>query len=618
MFKRLFPLLLSLVLCGCAAQNPPKETSPTECPVPEETPVGLSFQELPGSIGSGGTLTAYSLSGGEISGILPFGQGLLLVSGQEDGCMLTAVSGLDPTDSKSLVLDFVLTEQYCALHDNGKKVSYFDPASLQTVVLNESLQELYRIDAPEDLMGTPLLSKDCGTLYYCTSDSIRALDLNSGISRLVKEAGYPFQTVSGLLLNDTILQVETSEKGDDRMLFLSVDTGKLHADRIDHPVIVTSGSVYGATLPAGTGELLLFGDAAEAPMVLTPRYPEGRSFFLRGAPAAVTAFSPEADQTILDLYDLQTGIRTASLTMDYGFAPDHFCCAPDGTIWFAAYHPEDGGQMLLRWDPAASSVEESEVCADAYHTRKAPDLEGLEGCFVHAQQLTEKYGIEILIYEDAIQTQPEAYILESEFLVPVIRRQLELLEDSLGNYPEGFLRTLAGEFTALKICIVRQITPSPGSGSRAAVPGLRFWNGYDASIVLTTGVDSEFSLYHELCRLLETPVLTRSIAYDQWEALNPPEFSYDTGYTTDPAIDGAVWLQEGQEFFLNEASMDSAAEDRAQIMAFAMMPGNAQRFQSPYLQAKLSRLCAGIREAFGLEDHTAPLLWEQYLTVPLE
>jgi len=618
MFKRIFPLLLSLVLCGCAAQNPPMETSPTECPVPEEAPVGLSFQELPDSIGSDGALTAYSLSGGEISGILPFGQGFLLVSEQEGGCVLTAASGSDPADTSSLVLDFELTEQDCALHNNGKMVSYFDPAAMQTVVLNESLQELYRIDAPEDLMGAPLLSEDCGTLYYCTSDSIRAFDMNSGISRLVKAVAYPFQTVSGLLLNDSVLQVEISENGENRTLFLSADTGARLANRADHPVIVTSGTVYGAKLPAGTGELLLFGDAAEAPKVLTPRYPEGRSFFPGGSSAVITAFSPEADQTILDLYDLRSGLRTASLTTAQELAPDHFCCAPDGTVWFAAHHPEHGGQMLFRWDPAASSVEESELCADTYYTRKAPDLEGLESCRVYAQQLTEKYGIEILIYEDAVQTQPGDYILESEFLVPVIRRQLELLEDSLGNYPEGFLRTLAGEFTALKICIVQQIAPAPGSGNQASLSRLRFWDGYDARIVLTSGENVEFSLYHELCQLLETPVLTRSIAYDQWELLNPAEFAYDPGYAADPAMDGSVWMREGQESFLNETAMASPAEDRAQIMAFAMTQGNDHRFQSPYLQAKLSRLCAGIREAFGLKDHTAPLLWEQYLTVPLE
>jgi hypothetical protein len=47
-----------------------------------------------------------------------------------------------------------------------------------------------------------------------------------------------------------------------------------------------------------------------------------------------------------------------------------------------------------------------------------------------------------------------------------------------------------------------------------------------------------------------------------------------------------------------------------------MMPGNEAYFDAEILQTKLRVICAGIREAFELENNDA-YLWEQYLQEPL-
>jgi hypothetical protein len=63
--------------------------------------------------------------------------------------------------------------------------------------------------------------------------------------------------------------------------------------------------------------------------------------------------------------------------------------------------------------------------------------------------------------------------------------------------------------------------------------------------------------------------------------------------------------------------MSFPKEDRARIMEYAMLPGNEGMFRASVMQAKLKKLCLGIREAFELEDAPEVFLWEQYLDRPL-
>lgn len=67
----------------------------------------------------------------------------------------------------------------------------------QTVVLDASLREITHIPAPEDLEGTPLLSRDRETLYYCTKAGIRAWNLETGIRRVTRRPDSAQQSVTG-------------------------------------------------------------------------------------------------------------------------------------------------------------------------------------------------------------------------------------------------------------------------------------------------------------------------------------------------------------------------------------------------------------------------------------
>lgn len=612
MKKILFPLLIwAALLCGCAAQNPPSMTEVPTSPAPsdvstpeEDTPFFLEVLQDDGAVIQCSCST-------DVHGMLALENGLLFFSGDET----TTLTLADPETFEILAVHktgFPLRRENSTLQILDSGLSYFDSAAMETVVLDQTLREIRRIKTPDAMTGMPLLSKDGMTLYYCTASAIRALDLDSGLSRILKEASYPVQGVSGILLEDTVLQVSiTEENGTWQTLFLSTQTGQLMHSAAGNVLPQTGKQNY--FLQDETFSLFV-GRTEGDPMVFHPLHGDVGCWYLPGSNQAVSAGRTE-NGTILECYDLDTGHRTAELTLDGFLFPEHLTQTPDEILWFLI--PGEENPIILRWDPAASPVQDDSVYTSPRYTRSDPDYEGLAACTLTAQELSEKYGVDILIYRDAVATEPWDYHLEYEHQVPVLRRELERLDTYLGNFPEGFLQTLREKFTGLNICIVRSAEGSPESGSPEAVNGIQFLDGFDAYIILASDHDTEYALYHELCHLMETVVLTQSTAFDRWDNLNPEGFQYDNDYTANQSRDGSAWLKPGTEYFIDTYSMSFPKEDRARILEYAMTPGHEALFQSPNLQAKLKQLCTGIREAFGLEQSGECFLWEQYLSAPL-
>ena len=112
---------------------------------------------------------------------------------------------------------------------------------------------------------------------------------------------------------------------------------------------------------------------------------------------------------------------------------------------------------------------------------------------------------------------------------------------------------------------------------------------------------------------METHILNESIAFDQWNALNPSGFEYDYDYQANAQRDAGVYLRGENKAFIDTYSMSFPKEDRARIMEYAMLPGNQELFRSEILQKKLLTLCQGIREAYGLKKSEEVFVWEQYL-----
>lgn len=619
MRKTFFALLfLCLILCGCSPEAVPEETTaahPTETQVIAQT--GLYDPTSTLEAETNGAVRCYPTGKRNGTGAIALGENFLLFSTAENGTKLTVLSGDSAVPTATLDLDFCLTAEDCSLYrwDNG--ISFFDPNAQETVVLDSGLREVTRISAPKDLTGFPLLSADRSTLYYCTETAIRALDLETGISRCLKEIAYTYQSVTGLWLNETVLECSISDGEIWHTLFLSTETGAILETAGDSMSVTSSGDRYYAAFPNGSVRSYVFGTVGGEPLTLNLENYDGECFFLPENYAAVVIRQQENSRIGLDYYDLSSGLCTSSLTLAADFLPWNFISLSDETVCFLDYDESYGCNTLYCWDTTVTPSESSTACIGTYYPREDPDYDGLAACKLYAEAIGSKYGIQVLIYKDAVKVQPWDYDLEYEHLAPLIQMELELLEKRLANYPEGFLSTLAGRFDGLNICIVRSLTGTAESGSLDSAAGITYLDGYTANIALAAGQDTEYALYHEMCHLIDTVVLTESGAYDRWEELNPRGFAYDYDYIANQSRNSGEYLREESRSFIDTYSMSFPKEDRARIMEYAMTDGNGAYFQSSTMKAKLKLLCQGIREAFGLRKSPETFLWEQYLNKSL-
>ena len=587
-----FSLILAcLLLCGCAGPHTPAQALPSqEAPPP---PLCSYDPDDPAQQQTRGAVRAYPLNVPDAVGLWSMGESVLLLYGEDSASLaLLSGTGLEETAACSLGISRAQAASSLQILDDG--LSLWDPLTKETLVMDGSLREIRQISPPPGLTGMPVLSPDGVSLYYCTSDALRVMDVASGASRCIRETGAPLEGILALHGDGSILVCQQSGSTSQ---YISAETGRLLGESGDIR-LQTFEDRYYAALPAGMTEVLLFGSGEGGPQVLTPKELTGRFFFLKAQHGVVTASAPSPGLLRLEHYDLATGRRRATVTFSSSRLPEEVVEA-GGAVWILT---ED---CLYRWDMEKSPLDDPAVYTGPRYTADAPDIQGLAQCRARAEEIGQTYGIRILIGADAAAAAPEGSRFEEEYLVPVIEYQLDVLSEQLSQFPQGMLQTTASNFGSLTVCLVRSISETADA-----------WiENSGAYIPLAAGEDMAQALFHSLYHVMETQILTHSIALDQWEKLNPKGFSYDLSFEKNSRRDGAAYLLPETRAFIDAASMAFPREDRAVIWENACTPGMESCFQSEPMQAKLRALCRGIREAYGLKD--GPYFWEQYLMVPL-
>lgn len=609
MMKRLFVLLLScLILCGCAPQasgTEPVPASSDEVRTADPLPEGIYDPEDPMEAATDGAVKTYCLSGRKPTGIFSSEDGLFLTADSPEGTLLLKLSGQDGYITQSYAPDFPFFpgEDSSQFFDGGIAVT--DTGNRELLTLDSRLRELSRISLPEELTGTAFLSPDSRKLYYAAPDTIRVLELDTGISRVLKEIPGGHKSIAGLHFSGSVLSCRIwEENGRERTLFLSAEDGSLLLDAEGRILLETAGERYFAVALRDGCRQYLFGIRGGETRMLNHTGSLCRFF-----PSENTALSAVASggRIQLDYYDLATGQVISRVTLPEASLPTAMAAAGE-TVWFL----REGSSPLYCWDTDATAVQENTCHTAPFHPPSQPDQEGLALCRQYAAELSEKFGLELRISPGEDFPLPQGYTAEEEYLVPPLLQYLTTLEQQLGNYPPAFFNTLSGHFSGIRIAVVRSICDSEG----ASLSALQFWEGSTACILLTAAPEST-ALYRELCRLTETVVLTKSNAYDRWEKLNPKNFRYLQDATATIPEEYQAYLQPGSQVFPDECAMRSPQEDRAGIMEWAMSPGREEDFRSLAMQSKLLQLCTGIRSAFGWKKSPEVFVWEQYLNAPL-
>ncbi len=592
----LFPILACLLLTGCALS---RDAEPAD--VVSSQPVQSVGYYQPDSDMelATGCVRTYPLENHADVQFEIWGEDVLLFSESEDGTMLTRLTGSNLYAAASCTLNLHLPADDPSVCIIGDHLWY--PSQRELICLDRDFQEIRRIPFPPDAESPPLLTPDERLLYYCAGTAVRELDFGSGINRIVRENGNSPVTLRGLHFDGRVLECDAEGS----ILFLSAEDGSILGKSQD--IQFYSGSQwYFARITDGITRPCLFGRAMESPSLLEI---QAESFWFLPALHSVAAAGFGVEGYTIALYDLSAGSRIADLTLPVCGQIVQIQAADLGHTYILTR--QEQRFILYGWDCQQLPAETGDSAAAPYHSRDNPDLTGLQVCRSQAEQITASYGVEVLIHEEAAALSSPAYDLEPEHLVDVLSDQLDRVEACLSQYPEQMLQTLTEHFGGITLLLVRQVQASAGSGNPQSLSGALFWENNRVCIAISAGDAVEYALYSQLYQLMDTIILNKSVALDQWETLNPAGFQYAFGQSTEDV--SQEYLRGETMAFANRQAMNSPKEDREAVMACAMMPNNGEIFSAAIMQRKLEALCTGIRRAFGLRKSRETFPWEQYL-----
>ena len=596
--KRLLIILMVLtLLAGCAPQQTPQTTEPTTTEPAATEPAGYYVPHSQIQTQTDGAVYAYALPDGTYTALFPTERGLLLADAS--GCV-TALTGEDcvPTAAAQTEVDFSRKVAY-DITESG--LAYYNREKNQIVFLDLELRIQTRFELPITLPEAPVINLSSNELYYCQDKQVRAMDMTTGISRLLMSHYYVSAQLVDAYRSSAVLALRVTDR-DQNVKTLAIDarTGQiLYELRQEHTLYAPDGQYMYQAMDADV-RLNIFGIQDKEPVSLNVDNTLYSAFPMWGA----VGCDMSSGSAVLDYYDLSTGRRTAAVTLT-GLDRIDVVTGDGHYLWILG--SSEGEPMLCRWDMLKTPVVDDAVYTSRVYTNENPDLEGLAHCQEKADELSRTYGIRVLIWQDAV-SQTGSYTAEAEYQVRSVQNMLDQLEVVLTQYPDGFLdSTIRGG--TLQIGLVRSV-----GGEYAST---QFFQDGDAYILLSSQTDILWEFVRNLAYVVDSHVLGNSRDYDDWEQLNPKGFSYTYDYAWEHSEEKPIWLQDEERAFLDELAMVNPQEDRARIFLYAMQPDTQQYFASDTMQLKLRTLCEGIREAYGMEEWEESLPWEQYLTLEM-
>ena len=198
----------------------------------------------------------------------------------------------------------------------------------------------------------------------------------------------------------------------------------------------------------------------------------------------------------------------------------------------------------------------------------------------------------------------------------LIRSALNIMENVLSRYPEGFFSQLCyGSVESIRIELVGALMLKDGvedrrdsAGGFAQNMGSYYLVALDGFIVQAGTVFHEFS--HIIDKRLEWDALLREDALfseEAWLALQPEGFQYAMSYidalegTTDPG------------YFVSDYSTTYPTEDRAELMEAAMSDHSWAFESGSGCRAKMQFYADCIRDCFDTAEWPATTTWEKVL-----
>ena len=188
-----------------------------------------------------------------------------------------------------------------------------------------------------------------------------------------------------------------------------------------------------------------------------------------------------------------------------------------------------GGNCLLFWDISANTDGENLQTHSLTDLRTVPGGTSADASlYERAQSLSDRFGVEIRI-ADQCETEFTSFSCYPVSDYGPVSAGLDLLEDALSVFPEGFFRQLAyGHIDHVQFQLVGGLTATNGFGGDMSYAAFTDANGSVCQIVLDIYSLSKNNVWHELSHAIDRRLAWDAMYRDDamfseedWSALNP-------------------------------------------------------------------------------------------------
>ena len=604
-------LCICIALSGCTAQ--PTQTVPTE---PSETetvtlPTELPLLEQGIPLGEDGNLLYIpneSLEDMNCPEVRLFGNGLLLSAFIRNQYVIRHIS---LEDGALLNECAISASPGVKLRIGNGSIGLLDSGTNRFHLLDDSLaiQSTQSIPTEGDSW---YLNSELDTLYRFYQDQgLLARDLPTGEERWLLENALRTRVI-GPETEYILFEYTDAKTQLTHTRCLDLSTGALETVPGTGPIStgLRRGEAWLLRKDGTTGEhLLATGDFTAA---------------FTWADSAVTLLSPRMHLLLTDLsgrtlklYDTE-GRFVSTCTLPR----EEYATVGTDLVWSGYWDgyfftdTVDGTCRLMFWDITPETQGEDLPMLPLEQPQQAQRV--LEPTlYERAEALSQRFGVKILIGEQcaAEYSHYNTYPLTDPGFVG---EALDILEECMGRYPEGFFRQLPhGPFGHIQLELVGALMLKEGTENQPgdAAAFVQEQEGH-LLIALDGFLLAPDTLYHEFSHVIDRRLdwdaqIREDALYSNegWLAQQPEGFAYALSYTEMPE-ETRRYMETG--CFDREYSMTYPTEDRATLFAAAMTQPQLLA-QRPGMQKKLDYYARCIRDCFDTEGWPEVTAWEQPL-----
>ena len=277
----------------------------------------------------------------------------------------------------------------------------------------------------------------------------------------------------------------------------------------------------------------------------------------------------------------------------------------------------DSSCRLMFWDVSAATEGENLQMSPLEQTQQSQTVLEQQ-LYERAAQLSARFGVDIRIAEQCPldYSHYDTYALTDPVFV---RSALDVLEESLSLYPEGFFRQLPhGDIESMRIELVGDLTAKDDIDTHpVSVGAFTQDRGSYYIIVLDGFLLQPQTLFHEFSHIIDARLKWDSMiredalySEEAWMSLQPEGFHYAMTYTEVPE-ELLHFMESG--YFITEYSLTYPTEDRAVLMEAAMNNFTWDFEPGCGTRTKLQYYADCIRDCFDTEGWPEKTCWEQVL-----